>query len=539
MLSVIRKHDVLRRIGYGIMALFLAVAVSLPNYAAAFDSERIQSEELRMLYDRFLGDFGAQDAYAFAPAVALPAAIAAAGITPEMAGAACLAIFTAVTAVSVSDVWDKMPTDQKARYDGSLANFGLAMGMVSGNYTFDPDDPSQPPEPNGNGGNKMNAAIIALCTGAGFVALKDLADAAGHLIGFVSNPWGEDANGLPTGLGIVSKAGIVEWSDRKIPLIYTDAFPLYDSWLSYKSTLWDVKFGSDKWLLAFEYSDRSMVIGTGYSKSSSSVKNYFGTKDPMISFVFPSLGSTAVLSTNFSASSFSFSGVWSASTGNKIYGNLSIPNAIYVNSSIEPAFTISNADVANVYDLLYQAANAPTAVSDLMQQIAAAGVGTEAANTAVANYVTNNIDNSTKVVTVPASESELSDYDKVVVDPSPAPDPTPDPDPDPSPDPSGESAADKAKRFLDLPVQQLFPFCLVYDIQLLVQHVAGGGAASRAADSLVFEFDLGFGYFDAPFVIDLTEYRDMQDTFHLAFDVLLVMGLLYFSISLFLKARSD
>lgn len=200
----------------------------------------------------------------------------------------------------------------------------------------------------------------------------------------------------------------------------------------------------------------------------------------------------------------------------------------------------------------------------MLEDYARTGAGTPEAEQIVNTYVLNYISNSTKVVTLPPTLQDTADYEKVVVDGSPAPkpdpdpdptptpdpdptptpdpDPTPTPDPDPSPDPGvpgdGETTAQKIEKFLKLPVQQLFPFCLVYDIQLLVEHVAGGSAA-YADGSLLFEFDVGFGYFDSPLVIDLSGYEDMRGAFHMAFDVLLVAGLLYFSISLFLKARSD
>ena len=219
----------------------------------------------------------------------------------------------------------------------------------------------------------------------------------------------------------------------------------------------------------------------------------------------------------------------------EVFGGKGLIIPLYDSSTGEfnPALG-SLTDVSNVSN---SAANVPDAVSDVLRDVAQAGVGTEAAQQIVNNYVTNNIANSEKVVTVPSDLADTGDYDKVVTDPAPSPDPGPDPDPDP--DPGGdETTAQKAEKLAKLPVQQLFPFCLIYDIQLLVEHVAGGSAA-YSDGSLLFEFDVGFGYFDSPLVIDLTDYKDMRGAFHMAFDVMLVVGLLYFSISLFLKARSD
>ncbi|QOS69871.1 hypothetical protein GS424_008560 [Eggerthella guodeyinii] len=524
-------------------ALFLAVALSLPNYSAAFEAWHDQDDYLSSLYDQYLSEFGAQEAHAILPALALPAALTAAGVTTETAAAAFAAICTAVAGVSLVQAWDDLSLKDKQTY-GSQTGYLQALlfgGAISqGLWTWDQNG-GEPPEPNGDGGNKLNAAIIALCTGAGVVAVKDLADAAGYLIDFLTNPAGEDENGLLTGLGIGSGKKI-KGLDVDIPSISLLSNNVLSNGYKFGSqyNMFQVGYTSDNRLLLsnvfsgqvffilFQNTDgRLFLVPRPFSWSKGTDGNYslkYQTVDPSGSYEYRYFN-PADVDTSLCAVYPVFPSVISlidntdSGKGGEIYSN-----GVWDDSLIDS----SNSG--------FLSSNAPIASSDMLGGVAQAGVGSEAAQQIVNSYVTNNIANSEKVVTVPSSLEDTADYDKVVRDPEPDPDPGGDPDPDPGGD---ETTAQKAEKLAKLPVQQLFPFCLIYDIQLLVEHVAGGGVATMADDSLVFEFDVGFGYFDAPLVIDLTDYRDMQGTFHMAFDVMLVVGLLYFSISLFLKARSD
>lgn len=508
------KHTIVRCVGCFLLALLFSAAVSLPNYAKVAQLDRLQAGGIADLYNDYLADFGAQEAHAILPALALPAALAAAGVTSEMAAAAIAAIVTAVAATSLHDVWDKMPPSEKMGWT-SETEWALTTGWLASGMTFDPKDPEQPPEPTGSSGNALIAAILALTTGAGVVGVRDLADCAADFIKFAINPASVDADGLSTGLGTISLTAATSYKDVVLPLVSAYDYSVVNG-ISLPALPGYVPVYSIRY-----YSPTSFTVC------------YF--RQDSILFPISANSSSTSLQTQVSTT---LSAYW-------VYDDGRLPKLVVDKKSLEPgqyhtnggAITYFDSSVwlnrTSVQEILNQVQNAPTNTSTMYDDIAKAGVGTPAADQIINNYVTNNIANSDKVVNMPSDIAGANDYDKVVTDPGTTPDPGPDPDPDnPGKDPNVT-----VKDFLDLPIQLLFPFCLVYDIQLLIEHVAGGAVAMD--DSLVFEFDLGFGYFDAPLVIDLTEYQDMQGAFHMAFNVMLVVGLLYFSISLFLKARSD
>lgn len=169
-------------------------------------------------------------------------------------------------------------------------------------------------------------------------------------------------------------------------------------------------------------------------------------------------------------------------------------------------------------------------------------------------YVTNYVTNSDKYIVNPGNGS--NNYNDYVVDKSKVTEDATDPDsatqqsPFPSSDgdgkpdgsvkpdvdpsvPGKDDDKDKDKDFSKLPWDQLFPFCLVRDIRLLIVQVSGH------SDGLRYEMNLSFGEFSAPLVVDLSDWEAIQQPLHVAFDVALVSGLLWLSISLFLGARSN
>lgn len=525
------------------MVLFLAVALTLPNYAKAFETDRIESEALRALYETYLVDMGAQEAHAVLPVLAIPASLAAAGVTTETLAAASAAIFTAVAGVSLVAAWeDLLPTD-KANW-GSKENYIgaqlLGTGILQG--WLEPGQPSggseQPPEFKGDKGEKVKQALLKLAgAGVGTIALAELAFMAKDLIDFVTAPFGEDGNGYPTGLGYGAPLYSINGNLGTINLVVTDGVTLPDSSIPYKYhsslTFYLPDYGVWTFLgnlspnggVGLHADDKGIWLkqfgrfSECYDPGGDRLYDYMVvTGNP---YIYITDVSTLYVTPNTSIFIY----------GGGCFGEFNRTYQIWDGASW-------NTDFGTVMDTAYDSSNIPGYLDGFLQQVVQAGVGTESSQQIVNNYVTNNITNSEKVVTVPSSIEDTADYDKVVTDPAPGPGPNPDPDPD-NPGGDGETVREKAEKFLKLPVEQLFPFCLVYDIRLLIEHVAGSGVAVMADDSLVFEFDLGFGYFDCPLVIDLTDYRDMQGSFHMFFDVMLVVGLLYFSISLFLKARSE
>lgn len=554
-------------------ALFLAVALSLPNYSAAFEAWRNQDDYLSSLYDQYLSEFGAQEAHAILPALAVPAGLAAAGVTTEMLAAASAAIFTAVAGVSLVASWDDLSIQEKSEWDGNkdvwtwaqnAGALGLAGYLVGGGQ--DDNGNQKPPEFKGDGGKKMEALLLALCTGSGVVVLKDLADAAGYLIDFVTSPAGEDENGFPTGLGVVVNPGqSADFHGYSIPVklvsgSLSGGYSGIDSNNRGVTVFPYVQAYVNGYLCCFSWEGSVVSLAYQFASSSESDIRYstLSLVQPPLSTRKPYVWSDSegkwlsIYSSKYKDSNISLpsSDIYSALAYLLLEGSLT--GEVYINSNNDFQIRESGGLILLAWDaetttwtvgsgslhqdeasVSHPSANIPSPISDMLQQVAQAGVGTEAAQQVVNNYVTNNIANSEKVVTVPSSLDDTADYDKVVRDPEP--DPGGDPDPDPG---SDETTAQKAEKLAKLPVQQLFPFCLIYDIQLLVEHVAGGSAA-YSDGSLLFEFDVGFGYFDSPLVIDLTDYKDMRGAFHMAFDVMLAVGLLYFSISLFLKARSD